>query len=588
MTIPEAEPSEPDTPSAPPPSVGGLLRTLALPPFLTGGRGSMATTLQLSLCAIVLVFAILVVPFPLSGDMSLFLIGAVILLALGCAVVLTPWHLISPWVLLSVPLADLVGITLLRQADPSAGFSLLFFVPAIWMSVFFGLIGYIISILVVPAIMLAATILTPGQTLTYYNLTFPLMIVLVATIALVLSRRLVAQQRLFERQTRTMARTLRRTQRQEELLAEVLDTVDFGVIRIAIDGSTTVANEAHARLQRAVRTADAVGLEQGAVFAADGKTPIEREDIPFARAARGEVFDNQIVWFGSEGGRRRALSITARRTYAGDGSDTGAVIVSRDVTTELTALRARDSLVSSVSHELRTPLTSIIGYLELAVDDPRVPAQARNNLEVAERNASRLLEIVSDILTASSRSEMSADLTISQQHIDLADLVRAAGESWRPAAAERAIEVDVDAVVSAPAYADPLRMRQVIDNLISNAVKYNRDGGVVSLRTHSDGLTTTLTVTDTGIGLSEESLGRLFERFFRADDANRGGTGLGLAISRDLVRAHGGDVTVTSRLGIGTTFSVRLPATAESLDGLTPAEVEPADVTIIRASEEQP
>ncbi|MFT4306902.1 MAG: HAMP domain-containing sensor histidine kinase, partial [Microbacterium sp.] len=216
---------------------------------------------------------------------------------------------------------------------------------------------------------------------------------------------------------------------------------------------------------------------------------------------------------------------------------------------------------------------SIIGYLELAVDDPRVPAQARKNLEVAERNASRLLEIVSDILTASSRSEMSADLTISQQDIDLADLVRAAGESWRPVAAERAIEVDVDAVVSAPAYADPLRMRQVVDNLISNAVKYNRDGGVVWLRTHTDGLTTTLTVADTGIGLSEESLGRLFERFFRADDGNRNGTGLGLAISRDLVRAHGGEVTATSRLGVGTTFSVRLPATAESLDGLTPADV---------------
>jgi signal transduction histidine kinase len=241
------------------------------------------------------------------------------------------------------------------------------------------------------------------------------------------------------------------------------------------------------------------------------------------------------------------------------------VIVSRDVTAELTALRARDSLVSSVSHELRTPLTSIIGYLELAVDDPDVPERARSYLDVAERNVSRLLEIVSDILTASSTSEMSADLTISQQDVDIADVVRASGESWAPAAAERAIAIDMAGVRPAPAYADPLRMRQVIDNLVSNAVKYNRDGGRVTLSTTSDGITTLITVTDTGVGVSEGDLGRLFERFFRVADTSTG-TGLGLSISRELVRAHGGDILVTSAAGVGSTFSVQLPASAEALD----------------------
>jgi signal transduction histidine kinase len=248
-----------------------------------------------------------------------------------------------------------------------------------------------------------------------------------------------------------------------------------------------------------------------------------------------------------------------------DGADSGAVIVSRDVTSELTALRARDSLVSSVSHELRTPLTSIIGYLELAVDDPTVPERARKNLQVAERNAARLLGIVSDILTASSRSEMSADLTISQQDIDIAEVVRASGEAWEPTAAERAIEIDMTGIRPAVAYADPLRVRQVVDNLVSNAVKYNRDGGQVTLTTHTDGLTTTITVGDSGIGLSEEDLQRLFERFFRADDRGMG-TGLGLSISRDLVRAHGGEIAVQSSAGAGSTFTVTLPATADSLD----------------------
>jgi signal transduction histidine kinase len=560
---------------APPTRRQQIMRALALPPFLMGARSRTGIALQLGLCAIVTLFAVFLFFVPLDADMSPFLVGGLLILGAGCAIVLVPWSRAPAWSMIAVPLVDIIGVTFMRQSDPDAGFSLLYFLPVTWLSVYFGLVGYLLSVIVVPLLVVITTLVTPEQTIRYPLLSLVVTVILIATIGLFLSRRLTVQHVLFERQTRTMGRTLRRAQRQEELLAEVLDTVDFGVIRIAADGSATITNEAHARLQRAVRTADLTSAGHGAVFAADGVTPLPRDQIPFARAARGEVFDNQIVWFGSEGGgRRRALSVTARRTYAVDGTDSGAVIVSRDVTSELTALRARDSLVSSVSHELRTPLTSIIGYLELAVDDPGLPDRARANLEVAERNASRLLEIVSDILTASSRSEMSADMTISQQDIDIADLVRAAGESWRPPASERAIHIEIDDVRPAPAYADPLRMRQVIDNLVSNAVKYNRDGGVVTLRTFSDGLATSVSVSDTGIGLSESSLERLFERFFRADRENSTGTGLGLAISRELVRAHGGDIEVTSTVGQGTTFTVHLPATAEGLDDLSVQRAE--------------
>ncbi|MBZ4486529.1 ATP-binding protein [Microbacterium sp. cx-55] len=537
-----------------------------LPPFLENGRGRTTALLQLALCAVVIVLVVVVVFVPLSGDVSLFWLGAIIVLAAGGAAVLVPWAVLSPWWIIAIPLIDIVGILLLRQAQPSAGFDALFLVPIVWLSIFYGLFGYLIGVVAVPLTVLTTVLIDGTQPFTYTIIVLPAVAFVLASISLLLSRQMTAQRVLFSRQTGTMARTLRRAQKQEELLAEVLDTIDFGVIRIAVDGSTTVANEAHARLQRAARSA-ASGLdERGASYGADGVTPLDRADIPFARAARGEVFDNQIVWFGGEGSRRRALSVTARRTRAVDGADSGAVIVSRDVTSELTALRARDSLVSSVSHELRTPLTSIIGYLELAVDDPNVPARARKNLEIAERNAARLLGIVSDILTASSRSEMSADLTISQQDIDVAEVLRASGEAWEPTAAERAIEIDMDGIRPAPAYADPLRMRQVIDNLISNAVKYNRDGGYVALAVHSDGLATSITVTDSGIGLSSDELHRVFERFFRAGDDEATGTGLGLSISREIVRAHGGEVTVTSAVGVGSTFTVILPATADSLD----------------------
>ena len=541
----------------------------ALPPLLDGGRSRITAALQWALSAAVLIAIGASFFLPGSGDLTLLLVGGVVVISAGIAALLIPWARLSPWASIAIPLIDILGIAVLRQADSDSGYSLLLVFPCVWLSFYFGLTGYLASIVLLPTVVVGTSLAGSAQAPGRYTVTFAVVIVLLSTAAAGLARQMSAQRRLFARQSAAMDRTLRRAQRQEEMITEVLDTVDFGVIRIAPDGSTTIANEAHARLQTVAR-APSGDAGAPAVFAADGVTALGSRETPFARAARGEVFDNQIVWFGSDA-RRRALSVTARRTHAPDGSDSGAVVISRDVTSELTALRARDSLVSSVSHELRTPLTSIIGYLELAVDDPEIPAPARSNLEVAERNASRLLEIVSDILMASSRSEMFADLTVSQQAIDIGRLARASGEAWRPAAAERAIEIDVRGAAAAPAYADPLRMRQVIDNLVSNAVKYNRDGGRVVLETSSDGVRTVVTIADTGVGVSEENLGRLFERFFRADDRSPG-TGLGLAISRDLVRAHGGDISATSVYGAGTTFRVDLPATAESLDAHSPED----------------
>ena len=187
-------------------------------------------------------------------------------------------------------------------------------------------------------------------------------------------------------------------------MTEVLDAVDFGVIRIASDGQVAVTNEAHGRLQQAIRSDEDDRATDVPAFRDDGVTRLPHDELPLERALRGEAFDGQVVWFGSEPGPRQALSITARRLTDSSGEDAGAVVVSRDVTTELNALRARDELVASVSHELRTPLTSILGYLDLAIEDPDLPEHLRSNLDIAERNAERLLGIIADILAASSSS----------------------------------------------------------------------------------------------------------------------------------------------------------------------------------------
>ncbi len=277
---------------------------------------------------------------------------------------------------------------------------------------------------------------------------------------------------------------------------------------------------------------------------------------------RGETFDDLVVWYPVSESRRAALSLTARRLADADGQPAGVVLVARDVTEERTALKARDSLVASVSHELRTPLTSILGYLELVLDNEDVSEGVHRQVDVAYRNSERLLGIVSGILAASTASRMSAEVTISPRSSDVADLLRASASDLGPVARERAIRIDIDDVTSAPAFIDPSRIRQVIDNLVSNAIKFNRDGGTVTLGSSTDGAHTWFLVRDTGIGLTPEDQDRVFERFFRAESGVPG-TGLGLAISLEIVRAHGGDITVTSTLGLGTTFMVQVPANAE-------------------------
>ena len=147
------------------------------------------------------------------------------------------------------------------------------------------------------------------------------------------------------------------------------------------------------------------------------------------------------------------------------------------------------------------------------------------------------------------------------REIDVVEIVRASILALRPLADDRVIKVTLDGAESAVAYADPGRLRQVIDNLLGNAIKFNRDGGSIEVTVHTDGDTTTIAVRDTGIGIGEEDRGRVFERFFRASE-DIAGNGLGLAISHEIVRAHDGELTVASEPGVGSTFTVALPAKA--------------------------
>jgi signal transduction histidine kinase len=504
---------------------------------------------------------LLVVSASLLGQVRnapLFTVSVTVIFGGSIFAILAPWRSLPAWALGLVPVIDMVAIAVLRESAPLAGVGLLWAFPAIWIGSTFGVGGVIAVLIGVSTIVTFQLVHDAEQRLASSTFVLPFTVVALSALAHTTARRARAQRALLEKQSAELRRSAERARRQEDLVTEVLDAVDFGVIRVTPEGDLAVTNEAHARLQA---TVDVLGAPVAA-YAADGTTPVPAEATPLSRARAGELFEGELVWFGAPGQDRRALSVTARRLPSGAGADPGTIVVSRDVTAEEQALRARDDLVASVSHELRTPLTSIIGYLDLALDDPAIIAETRERLEVAERNATRLRELVADILAMSAASRHGAEFDLVPTDTDIAAIVRAAIESQQPRASDHGIRIDSSGLRDGSARVDPRRLRQVVDNLISNAIKYNVRGGTVTVAVDVSETAVQIAVADDGPGISRTEQGRVFDRFFRGDavrNSSTHGSGLGLAISRDIVRAHGGDITVSSALGTGATFIVRLP-----------------------------
>jgi two-component system, OmpR family, phosphate regulon sensor histidine kinase PhoR len=285
------------------------------------------------------------------------------------------------------------------------------------------------------------------------------------------------------------------------------------------------------------------------------------------------------MWVGSEKADQRALSVSAGPVIDARGEFCGSVLSYHDVTDLMAALRGKDEFVASVSHELRTPLTSILGFLELVLDDEDVSPSVRTQLDVIHRNGERLLGLVGDLLLAAQAAE--GRIALTKQATDVSSLAAEAVAELRPRAVAKGVTVQCDLAADAVLLVDPLRTRQVVDNLICNAVKYTPAGGAVVLSVTDTGSEVVLSVSDTGIGISGEDRERLFTRFFRSSDAHDlaiQGIGLGLAICKSIVDAHGGSIELDSEVGRGSTFRVRLPrAHAEpSLVPVTPAASEPS------------
>lgn len=244
-------------------------------------------------------------------------------------------------------------------------------------------------------------------------------------------------------------------------------------------------------------------------------------------------------------------------------TQSGVVIVARDVTPLRRLERVRREFVANVSHELKTPLTSIRGMIETllggAVDDA---AHNRRFLQLMNEDAQRLTRLINELLELSQLE--SGEQPLRCRAVALKPLLDALAARLASALTSRQLTLSVEVPEGLPqVQADPDRLQQVLLNLADNAIKYNRPQGRIILRAAlRDGMVA-VEVEDTGIGIAERDLPRVFERFYRVDkDRSRdsGGAGLGLAIAKRIVEAHGGQIAVASRPNRGSTFSFTLPA----------------------------
>jgi signal transduction histidine kinase len=224
--------------------------------------------------------------------------------------------------------------------------------------------------------------------------------------------------------------------------------------------------------------------------------------------------------------------------------------------------RLKDEFVATASHELRTPLTSLSGYLEMSLDPAEGPLSPNreSHLRIVKRNADRLAVLIDQLLFLA-RAD-SHPLELDRQAVDLAEILDEAAETARPAAAAKNIALLIATEPTAGVLADRSQIIRVVDNLLTNAVKFSPDGGSVRLAARLEGDAAVLEVADTGLGIPESEQPDLFNRFFRGTNAVEKaipGSGLGLTISQVIAKAHGSTIELKSTPGAGSTFRLALP-----------------------------
>ena len=292
---------------------------------------------------------------------------------------------------------------------------------------------------------------------------------------------------------------------------------------------------------------------------------VDADDSPLPSESKALASEQLVEHAG------RTLSVTAARLGS---RDAGVVWTVRDMSERARLERAKSEFVATASHELRSPLTSIKGFVELLERSSEdMSERQREFIEIILKSTDRLVELVNDLLDV---ARIEADhVEINRRPIDVGEVVQEVVELISPRVQSKHQRLtSYVAPILPPALADPGRVRQIVANLLTNAHLYTPEGGNIHVGVEPDRAWVELVVEDSGVGMTEEELAHIFDRFYRAGNrsGSNPGTGLGLSIVKSLVDLHFGQITVESEPGRGTIFRVRLPAAVTGLD--SPAALE--------------
>lgn len=513
---------------------------------------------QLSLGVSIIIISVVSLGYePELFESWLMLTGVAIVIAATAATLVIPWARTPRWAPLVIPFADIVAVGFMSASSIlPLGFFWVF--PIMWIGLHFtrSALGAAVATIAASLLIEAATSTEPPGAVELF--TVLLGVTFLGVTANITMRQTRAFKRLLLGQTRRLETTLDRVSNAERNMIELINGVDVGILRFARDGSLLAANTTYACLY-GTSPDDPSSPPTSVEYASLQGTAIPASERTFARAQRGEIFEDARVWLFDAEGTWRALSVTTMPLTSSADDSASTMLVAHDITAVTEAERERERIAAVASHELRHPLTVIIGHADLALEEEdELTPKIREHLETILSASERMLGIASTMLQ---RSRSGFTPSQDRRSFDLVPMLAAVAEAFSAMAREQSVTLEADLPAHLRMDGDVFRLRQVLDNVVSNAVKYTPGGGSVKITAALDDDTAVIVVTDTGIGIASEDLEHVFDPLFRSTRAQEHapGTGLGLGIAREIVTAHGGTLTITSEPGHGTTVALRLP-----------------------------
>lgn len=508
----------------------------------------------------VIVSGLLVVP-ELRDDPYLIL-GGLIILASCVTGILVPWRNLTGPGLVALAIADVVGVAFVHVAMhpyvPSVDILVVF--PVLWLAYGFTqgvVIAAVAGTLLIAIFPYLVSWTIPRSPLAWLDLvTLPVLVIGIAVLANLAAGELRMRRRKMVDAFEIQRAALEEAQASAAIARTIYDTVQAGMAFIAVDGGYT-GND------RALKTAAAIGFDPRhppysgeRMYEADRTTPVPAAEQPIVRGMAGEFVEQHFSWVG-EAHQKAAIITSTSPVRRETGELLGTVIVMYDVTDLAEAIEIREEFLRTVSHELRTPLTAAVGYLELLEEDDELPPRLAHRLETVRRAMGRLTARIAELMAA---SDGGIDLKRTRLHIGR--LVDACIDNTDPAVQGRVIRFGTERE-GLTADVDVRHMSQAIVELLTNADKFSADEMPIVVRVSArDGLVQ-IEITDTGTGMTQAELARVFDSFYRTPSARADavqGFGLGLHIVRNILHAHGGDIELRSEVGVGTTAIMTLPA----------------------------